>query len=176
VRALRWLVPSLLVVLGCGAREETPPAAGGSSAVPGTGAPVAAGSTIRFHYTIKADGEVQMSTEGQEPATYVLGSGGLLPPLEAAIAGMKAGEKKTVTLKPEQAFGPRDSTATQRVPKSAIPNADQLAAGQVLNMSSQGQRFPAMVVEVGADDVLLDMNHPLAGKTVTFDVEIVSVQ
>lgn len=198
-----WLVPALLLA-GCGTREETPPQPGQDPAAgqtttppagqttappavqpapgtrvlppPGSGGPVKPGATVHFHYKMSADGEVQMDTHDREPSTYVHGGGQMFGALETAMEGMKPGDKKTVTLKPEDAFGPRDEAATQVVPKSSFPQPDSIQVGQVLGGMNQGRRVSAVVKEIRADEVVLDLNHPLAGKTVTFEVEVVSTE
>lgn len=194
---VRWLVPALLLA-GCGTQEKTPepqespsaqeaaPPAGQTSApqMPGakplppagSGGPVKPGATVHFQYKLIADGEVQMDTHDRGPSTYVHGGGQMFGALETAMEGMKPGEKKTITLKPEDAFGMRDENAMQVVPKSSFPTPDSLQVGQVLGGMNQGRRVSATVKEIKADEVVLDLNHPLAGKTVTFEVEVISTE
>jgi peptidylprolyl isomerase len=189
---VRWLVPALLLT-GCGTPEETPPqpaqetAPAPDAAAPGapvartlppagSGGPVKPGTTVHFQYKMIVDGEVQMDTLDRGPSTYVQGGGQMFGALEQAMEGMKPGEKKSVTLKPEDAFGPRDETALQVVPKSSFPQPDSIQVGQVLGGMNQGRRVSATVKEVKADEVVLDLNHPLAGKSVTFEVEVISTE
>jgi peptidylprolyl isomerase len=106
----------------------------------------------------------------------VQGSGQIFPVVERALEGLKPGDKKSVTLKPEEAFGPRIPDARQVVPRSTFPNADSMKVGDTVGGTANGRRITAVIQKVDADSVTLDMNHPLAGKDVTFDVEIVSVQ
>jgi peptidylprolyl isomerase len=142
---------------------------------PGTGGPVQAGSTVYFHYVMSADGKVQLDTRMRGPLTHVMGSGKMFGAFERGITGMRPLEKKTVTLTPEEAFGPRDPAAQRRVPRASL-HSDSIAVGQILGGTIDGKRVPAVVLEVGEEDVLLDLNHPLAGKSVTFEVEILAVQ
>jgi peptidylprolyl isomerase len=143
---------------------------------PGTSGPIKAGSKVTFHFAMKVDGKVVQDSHGQQPMQYVQGSGQVFRQLETSLEGLKAGDKKSVTLKPEEAFGPRDAAAVQTVPKANIPGADSLRVGQTISGSNGGQRFNATVMKITKDDVTLDLNHPFAGKPVTFDVEIVSVE
>ncbi|MFN8179187.1 MAG: peptidylprolyl isomerase [bacterium] len=144
---------------------------------PGSGGPIKAGSTVYFNFVMKADGKVVQDSHGKQPTpSYQQGDPRVFPALQTALLGLKPGDKKTVTLKPEEAFGPRDSTAIQTVPRANIPNADSLHVGEVIGGMDQGRRFSATVLAIGKNDIKLDRNHPLAGKTVTFEVEIVSTQ
>ena len=192
-------IVTTLLLAGCGGREQAPspdeqpsagatppPAAQPESGTmppapkplppPRSGPAMQHGTTVHFHYVLKAEGEVHADTHGGEPATYVQGSQQMFPKLEAALEGMKPGGKKSVTLAPEDAFGPRDPAAQQRMPKAIFPNADSLQVGQVLGGASGGRRVAATILVVEADSVLVDMNHPLSGKPVTFEVEIVSTE
>ena len=193
MRALApWILPALLLA-GCGTKEQTPPPPAqeqSSSAAqptpappadpnlpaPGTGPAIQAGTKVHFQYRMLTDGQVQMDTHSRGPSTYVQGAGQMFPALEKALEGMKPGEKKTITLKAEDAFGPRDESAIQNVPKSSFPQPDSLQVGQVLGGMDQGRRVSATIKEIKPDEVILDLNHPLAGKSVTFEVEIVSTE
>ena len=90
--------------------------------------------------------------------------------------GMKPGEKKSIKLSAEEAFGPRDEKALQHVPRSSFPQPDSLQVGQILGGMDQGRRVSATIKEIKPDEVVLDLNHPLAGKAVTFEVEVVSTE
>ena len=193
MRALApWILPALLLA-GCGTKETTPPppaqeqpAPDASSApapaldptlpAPGTGPAIQAGTKVHFHYRMLADGEVQMDTHSRGPSTYVQGSGQMFPALEKAMDGMKPGEKKSIKLSAEEAFGPRDEKALQHVPRSSFPQPDSLQVGQILGGMDQGRRVSATIKEIKPDEVVLDLNHPLAGKAVTFEVEVVSTE
>lgn len=150
------------------APTSTPPA--------GSGGPIKAGSKVTFHFVMKADGKVMEDSHAKAPASYIQGSTGMFPVLQSNLEGLKPGDKKSVTLKAEEAFGPRSEAAVQNVPRTSIPDADSLKVGQTITGSNGGQNFMATVTKIGKTDVTLDLNHPLAGKPVTFDVEIVSVE
>lgn len=134
------------------------------------------GSTVSMHFTMTSDGEVLQSTKESEPLTYVQGQEQMFPAVEEKVAGLSAGDTKQITLEPSQAFGEPDPKAVQRVPKTGFQDPDTLAVGIEVRGEAQGQEFRATVTEVDEETVTLDLNHPLAGKTLTFDVEIVAVQ
>lgn len=136
-----------------------------------------AGNTVHFHYTgTLSDGSIFDSSEGREPLTFTLGSGQIIPGLDAAIAGMAVGDKKTVTIPAAEAYGEADPRARQAIPRAQIPDHIPTAPGTTLQMQSpDGQVMPVTVVEANDEHVVLDANHPLAGKDLTFAVEIVAV-
>ena len=133
------------------------------------------GSVVKMHYTLKVDGEVVDTSSGKEPMSFVQGSGQIIPGLEESLSGMKQGEKKNVVIQPEQGYGKKDPEAMQKVPKTAFKDLDKLSVGGMVSGSSGGQVFQAVVAEIGDNEVTLDFNHPLADKTLNFDVEIVEV-
>ena len=136
------------------------------------------GDTVRIHYkgTLK-DGTVFDSSEGREPLEFTVGSGQIIPGLDAAMPGMSTGDKKTVQIPVDQAYGPRNDEAKQDVPREQIPAEIPLEPGLQLQMQTpQGQVVPVTVVAVGEDTVTLDANHPLAGKDLPFEVTMVEVK
>lgn len=136
-----------------------------------------AGDTVHFHYTgTLTDGSVFDSSQGREPLAFTLGSGQIIPGLDAAIDGMTVGEARTVTIPSDQAYGPYDSSARQSIPRDQIPPHIPLEAGTMLQMQApDGQAVPVTVAEVDEQQVVLDANHPLAGQDLTFAVEIVAI-
>ena len=136
------------------------------------------GDTVRIHYkgTLK-DGTVFDSSEGREPLEFTVGSGQIIPGLDAAMPGMSAGDQKIVEIPVDQAYGPRNDEAKQDVPREQIPAEIPLEPGLQLQMQTpQGQVVPVTVTEVGDEVVTLDANHPLAGQDLTFDVTLVEVK
>ena len=128
------------------------------------------------------EGELLESSEEGEPMEYVQGADEISPALERALAGKQAGDKVRVTLQPEDAFGVVDPGLIVSVPRAEIPAELPLTVGEVLpveledapeDLSDEEVEF--RIVEVGEDEVVLDANHPLAGETVTFALEVVSV-
>jgi FKBP-type peptidyl-prolyl cis-trans isomerase SlyD len=133
------------------------------------------GSKVQFHYSLKVDDEQVESSEGREPLSYTHGEGEIIPGLESELEGLEVGAKKSVTIPPAEGYGERNDSAVQEVPKEAFQNADELNQGDMVNGQIAGQPFRATVAEVGDETVTLDLNHPLAGKTLNFEVEVVAV-
>lgn len=133
------------------------------------------GSKVRIHYTLKVDEELIDSSTKGEPFSYIQGQGQIIPGLEEALEGLDEGEKKTVVLPPEKAYGPRDPQAMREVPKSAFQKMDSLKVGDWVQGEVNNRQFQAVVAEIKGEDVVLDLNHPLAGKTLEFEVEVLEV-
>ncbi|MCT8161834.1 peptidylprolyl isomerase [Pseudoruegeria sp. SHC-113] len=138
---------------------------------------IKSGDTVRIHYKgTLDDGSVFDSSEGRDPLEFTVGSGQIIPGLDEALPGMAVGESKSVTIAPEKAYGPSHDEARQSVPRAQIPAEIPLEVGIQLQMQTpDGRAIPVTVVEITEDSVTLDANHPLAGKALTFDFEIVSI-
>ncbi|QPM91882.1 FKBP-type peptidyl-prolyl cis-trans isomerase [Pseudooceanicola algae] len=136
-----------------------------------------AGDTVRIHYTgTLKDGTTFDSSAGRDPLEFTVGSGQIIPGLDNAIPGMEIGDKKTVEVPCDEAYGQRDPDAMQTVPRDAIPDTIPLETGLQLQMSSpQGQVIPVTVAEIKDTEVLLDANHALAGKDLVFAIEMVEI-
>jgi FKBP-type peptidyl-prolyl cis-trans isomerase 2 len=132
---------------------------------------------VSFDYTLTDDGgKVIDSSKGKEPMNYTHGKGQIIPGLEREMVGMAAGAEKKVTVKPEDAYGPVNPQAFQEVPKDKLP-PDALKVGIVLTAQGpQGQAVPVRVHEIKEKTVVMDFNHPLAGKTLSFDIKITAVK
>lgn len=135
------------------------------------------GDTVRIHYTgTLADGTTFDSSEGRDPLEFTVGSGQIIPGLEKAIPGMAVGEKKTVDVPCAEAYGERESAAMQTVPREQIPEEIEVKPGLQLQVQTpQGQVMPVTVAEVNDSEVTLDANHPLAGRDLTFNIELVEI-
>lgn len=137
---------------------------------------IAEGSTVRLEYTLKDDGgELLDSSEGAEPLTYTHGRRQIIPGLERALQGMRAGDKKQVQVAPKDAYGTVDPAATAEVPKQNLPPEALVPGTQLVARRPDGSSQFVRVKEVRAETVVLDLNHPLAGKTLFFDVRILEV-
>lgn len=136
------------------------------------------GDCAVVHYTgTLEDGTKFDSSEGREPLEFVLGSGMLIPGFNDAVVGLKPGDKKSIKLKPKDAYGEYDDKRTQEVPKDNLPKDQEPKAGMMLIMSApNGAQIPAAIREVKDDVVVIDLNHPLAGKTLNFDIEVINVK
>lgn len=138
---------------------------------------VKSGDTVRIHYTgTLTDGTKFDSSEGRDPLEFTVGEGQIIPGLEQAIPGMTVGDKKTVAVPAENAYGDTNPDARQDVPRGEIPADIPLDLGTQLQVQApDGQVLPVTVVAVTEEVVTLDANHPLAGKDLTFDIELVEI-
>ena len=138
---------------------------------------VKSGDTVRIHYTgTLADGSTFDSSAGRDPLEFAVGSGQIFPGLDAAIPGMTVGDKITVEVPADQAYGHSAPNAQQAVPRAEIPADIPLEVGTQLQVQTpQGQVMPVTVVELTEEQVVLDANHPLAGKDLTFAIELVEI-
>lgn len=135
------------------------------------------GDTVRIHYTgTLNDGSVFDSSQGREPLEFTLGAGQVIPGFDAAVDGMAVGDRKVAEIPADEAYGPRHDQAVQDVPRADIPAEIPLEVGLQLQMQSPtGQVMPVTVTAITDDAVTLDANHMLAGKDLTFDIELVSI-
>ena len=135
------------------------------------------GDTVRIHYTGTLDDGTQFdSSKGRDPLEFELGSGQVIPGFDKAVDGMSVGEEKTVNIEPDDAYGQHHDQMVQEVPKSALPEGMEPEVGMGLQAQSQdGQPINLLVTEVGEDNITVDGNHPLAGKTLNFDIQLVSI-
>ncbi|WP_428651470.1 FKBP-type peptidyl-prolyl cis-trans isomerase [Roseibium sp.] len=135
------------------------------------------GDTVRLHYKgTLDDGSVFDSSEGREPLEFTVGSGQIIPGLDRAIPGMKVGDEKTVRIDAEDAYGPHNPAAKQAVPRTHIPETVPLSIGlQLQAQTENGQMMTVTVVEISDEEVILDANHPLAGKALTFEIQLTGI-
>ncbi len=133
-------------------------------------------SVVRFHYTVSEPGQGELeSSRKLEPLSVLIGHGGIIPGLESAMKGREAGESFDITVTSDQAYGERREGLVQRVPRKHFKGAKLAPGMQVVLPTDQGQR--AMTVrKVGISVVDVDLNHPMAGKTLDFAVEILDVR
>lgn len=137
---------------------------------------IAQGSKVKIHYTLTVDDEVIDSSEGHEPLEYVHGTGEIVPGLENALAGLRAGDKRVVVVAPEQGYGEANPDAVQEIELEAFEDDEGLEVGAIISVETDdGHSFDAIVAEISESTVTLDLNHPLAGKTLHFDVVVVAV-
>ena len=136
---------------------------------------IVTGDTISVHYTGRFEGgDVFDSSEGRPPLKFTVGAGQLVKGFDDAVVGMVAGDKKTINISPEEGYGERREDHVVDFPKANVPEDMKLEIGMTLQMSDQsGRPMPVVVEEILDDVVKLDVNHPLAGKTLEFDIEVV---
>ena len=138
---------------------------------------IAKGKVVSIHYTLKNDsGEVLDSSEGREPLAYLHGQGNIIKGLENALDGRASGENVSVTVTPEEGYGERHEALVQQVPRSAFGEVPDLAPGMRFRAQGPQGEQVVMVTEVGDEEVTVDGNHPLAGETLAFEVEISEVR
>ena len=134
------------------------------------------GSNVKIHYTLTVDGDKVDSSEGNEPLSYVQGQAQIIPGLEKELAGMAAGESKQVEISPEEGYGEVNQELIQTVPRTAFQDPENLQVGGRVRGQSGDTPFIATIKDITDEGITLDLNHPLAGKTLNFDVQIVEVQ
>jgi FKBP-type peptidyl-prolyl cis-trans isomerase 2 len=132
------------------------------------------GSKVKVHYTGRfEDNNVFDSSEGREPIEFTVGEGMLIPGFEQGVMGLQTGDKKTVELEPENAYGEVREELINQVPLDRLPEGVQ--EGQMLEAQTEAGPIPVLVTEITDTTVTVDANHPLAGKKLIFDLEIVEV-
>lgn len=135
------------------------------------------GSVVYFHYTLRNEAGEQLETSRDgEPSAYLHGAGNIIPGLESAMAGKAAGDVFTATVEPGEAYGPRHPDRIQRVPVKHLLFKGKLRPGTAAQLNTSDGRLPVTVVKVGRHTADVDTNHPLAGQTLTFDIEIMEVR
>lgn len=137
-----------------------------------------AGDTVKIHYTGTLDDGTQFdSSAGREPLEFEVGSGQVIPGFEKAVEGMAEGDTKTVNIPAEDAYGPRHDQMIQEVPKSALPDDVEPEVGMGLQARRpDGAMLDLTITEVGEESITVDGNHPLAGKALNFDLELVEIK
>ena len=138
---------------------------------------IKSGSVVSVEYTVSGeDGKVIDSNKGKEPLKYTQGMHQMIPGFEKEMVGMKVGGEKHFKIKPEDGYGPVNPNAVQEVPKEKIP-AEGLKVGTTLTAkNAQGQMMQVRVREIKEKTVVLDLNHPLAGRTLVFDVKVLKIE
>ena len=135
------------------------------------------GDTVRIHYTGTLDDGTEFdSSAGREPLEFALGAGQVIPGFDNAVEGMTVGDKKSVSIEPNEAYGQRHDQLVQEVPKSVLPEEMEAQVGmQLQGQAPDGQVSHFYISAVGDDTVTLDANHPLAGLNLNFDIELVEI-
>lgn len=135
-------------------------------------------NTVKVHYVGKlSDGQVFDTSEGKEPLEFTLGQGKLIPGFEKGLIDMKLNEKKTITILQEDAYGESRQDLIQEVDKSQLPEDITPEVGMgLVSKSSDGNEMNLLIVEVKEGTIVIDGNHPLAGKELIFDLEVVDIQ
>ena len=133
------------------------------------------GATVKMEYTLTDDkGKLLDTSKGKEPLTYIHGEGQIIPGLEKALKGLRAGDQKQVTVPPEEAYGPVKPLI--EVPKERIPPQAQRVGYSLMVRNGDRPAIPVQVKEIKDKTIVLEANHPLAGMSLTFDVRVISVE
>jgi len=135
------------------------------------------GKFVSVEYTGTLEtGEVFDSSKGRQPLEVHMGAGQMIPGFENALQGMEMNEKKTFTLSPDEAYGERDENKTQSFDRKEVPPEMKPEVGMTVGLTTPtGQQIPAQISEVTDEKITLDLNHPLAGQSLTFEVEVVGI-
>lgn len=134
------------------------------------------GRNVRVHYTgTLDDGTVFDTSRGRDPISFEVGSGTVIAGFDQAVVGLKVGESKVVRIASEDAYGSRNENAVLVVPRDSFPENMQITTGmQVQGTGPQGE-FPAIVTAVASNGITIDMNHPLAGQDLNFEIEVIEI-
>lgn len=138
---------------------------------------VKSGDKVKVHYHGKlSNGETFDSSEGREPLEFEVGSGMVIKGFDEGVTGMNVGDKKTLNIPFDEAYGPRQPDMIVEFPKEKFPEDMELKLGMQLMMNNgAGQQFPVVVTQIKEEIVVLDANHPLAGQDLVFDIELVEI-
>jgi len=141
------------------------------------GSVVQEGSFVSIEYTLTDDGGKVIDTNvGKEPLTYIQGAGQIVKGLERELNGLKVGDQKKVAVKPEDGYGVPNENAFQEIPREKIPAEAEKAGTMLMSKAPDGRAVPIRVHEVKEKTVVVDFNHPLAGKTLNFEVKIKDIK
>ena len=131
---------------------------------------------VTLHFALRLEnGDTVDSTFDKQPATFKVGDGNLLPGFEAALFGFKAGDKRTLQILPENAFGQPNPQNVQIIPRSQFQDMELSEGLLVIFNDAANTELPGVVKEFGDEQVTIDFNHPLAGRTVHFDIEVLEI-
>jgi len=147
--------------------------------VPGVyaGGKIENGKKVAMDYVLTVEGKIVDRSQEGSPLAFIQGKGMIIPGLEKRIVGLSTGDRKTVQIPPQEAYGLPNPKAIQQIPRAQFPAGQTPKVGMMLQMSDpSGRKVPAAIVGVTGEAITLDFNHPLAGKTLTFDVKIVGVE
>ena len=135
------------------------------------------GSRVKANYTVTLEnGNVFDMAEGHEPLEFTVGKGEVIQGLEEAVIGMKAGDTKTVTTPPEKAYGPRHEELIMKLKRNKFPDNIKPTIGlEIQGTKTDGNTIDLIITDITDEEITLDANHPLAGETLTLDVELVGV-
>ncbi|MBP9854633.1 MAG: peptidylprolyl isomerase [Candidatus Omnitrophica bacterium] len=149
----------------------------GISAANGEDMKIEDGKKVKLDYTLKIDGQMVETSVGKTPLEYTQGKSEIIPGLESRLEGLIVGDERSVIVPAVEAYGEINEEAYREVPKTSLPDGFKPEAGMVLDIEAPDKSVvPAVVWEVKENSVVLNFNHPLAGKTLQFDIKILSIE
>jgi FKBP-type peptidyl-prolyl cis-trans isomerase 2 len=173
---MRRSVMQLLVLLALTLGLAAPRVGLSQTSSPPAGPAIENGSTVRIEYTVTDEAGTLLDTsKGRQSLQFTHGQREMIPGVERQLLGMHSGEEKKLVVTPEEGYGPIDPTAQTEVPKERVPLEAQEVGKRLLASTQSGQQRVVMVKEVKERTVVLDLNHPLAGKTLLIDVKVLGV-
>lgn len=137
---------------------------------------IESGKKVKLHYTLTVEGEVIDSSTGEETFEYTHGVGQIIPGLEKQLEGLEVGDERDIAIPPQDAYGFEDPEAFVEVQRTELPEGDVFPGMQFVVTREDGSRLPVTVVEMKENTVILNLNHPLAGKELHFKIEIVEIE
>ena len=154
------LVIGLVLINGCGKKV------------------VKKGDKVKVQYTGSLeDGTVFDSSKAGEPLEFTVGSGQMIPGFDKAVEGMKLNEEKKVTIKAEDAYGKRDEALIMEFPLASLPKNFKPEKGMMIPLQDPtGRQIPGTIIDITENSIIVDLNHPLAGKDLTFDIKVVGIE
>jgi len=187
VSLLLFLIMGLVLINGCGRKEEKQPSVKEAEkmlprkVIPekeGEKTMVKKGDKVKVQYTGNLnDGTIFDKSKEEEPLEFTVGSGQVILGFDKVVEGMKLNEEKKVTIKPEDAYGKRDETAIREFPKSSLPENFKPEKGMVIRLQDQtGRAIPGTIIDITENSITIDLNHPLAGKDLTFNIKVVGIE
>ena len=187
VSLLLFLIMGLVLINGCGRKEEKQPSVKETEKMlPGKVIPekgdektiVKTGDRVKVQYTgTLQDGTIFDKSKEEEPLEFTVGSGQVIPGFDKAVEGIKLNEEKKVTLKTEDAYGKRDETLIRKFPKNSLPENFKPEKGMVIRLQDQtGRAIPGTITDITENSITIDLNHPLAGKDLTFNIKVVGIE
>ena len=169
----RLAIPATLLLAAAPAASRAEEAMG---AVPIVEPTIGANMDVGLEYTLTVDGVVVDSTDGRGPWHYIHGHQQMIPGLERQLEGLHVGDERQITVSPEEGYGTVDPSLFVEVPKSDLPSDTTPTVGMVLRgINPDGRSFQARIAETKADTVMLDLNDPLAGKTLHFKIKVTDI-
>jgi peptidylprolyl isomerase len=173
---LAWILLALVAFTGCG-RGGDQEDSQQQTAEEGNKAVVEVGDRVLVQYRgTLADGSVFDESPPDQPLEFIVGGGQMIPGFETAVIGMSLGEEKRVIITPENAYGQRDSTQVAVLDRAILPEAYKPEEGMGIRLQdNMGRPVPGTIVTVGSDSIMVDLNHPLAGMDLTFDIKVLAI-